>query len=471
MPPPNATSVSSQPLATSVATGKPTAGYIVNGLKAKVPGNISNPSIPPLTTKQTNPVQTAGGQDGQSYKPDPLLASVGVARDPQQIAADSHGAATGPGSPAPGGYTQPTPNQPTTPSLAQNPTFPGAVGQLIQTSMANPNQAAIDRLNALGPEEQQQISQVTNAPGLAGVRSGEVANITTGYANEAARLGEAISKSQAQQQMAQTGLSNAVSAIKRQLGQYGQTFYNPLQEGAAGGQDGGTQGGIQLTGAPAQDVSNLAQSVVNGTLNYPAALSQLSGYGTAVQNQLLPAIQKLKPDFNFNLSASSAQTQATGQQIQTAADSANKALDTLSSIYSSLPAIQTGGIPFTNSIANYIAGAFGQSQLTQFQTALADARSQLVGVLNSAGGTPTGNEATALSYLPDNMTPAQFQAAVGTAQSPGTVRQLIQQKVGSFTTSGQQNSQPQNATEVSGGNAGGGGGSIQTPYGTINPNL
>ena len=93
------------------------------------------------------------------------------------------------------------------------------------------------------------------------------------------------------------------------------------------------------------------------------------------------------------------------------------------------------------------AGGAGDKDLQTYKTTLADARSQLLGVLNASGGTPTGNEKTALEYLPDNMTVGQFMLAVGTPEAPGTVRKLIEQKVQAFNNT-------QNVPQL--GNTGGG---------------
>lgn len=200
---------------------------------------------------------------------------------------------------------------------------------------------------------------------------------------------------------------------------------------------GGTGTGTSTLPAAAQSAVNLQiQKVQQGLSTVADAESALSAYGQAGVNALQ---QGLGSSFNTNASNASAGTTATGQQIQTAAGATNQALDTLGNLFSQLPGLQTGGIPLTNSIANVIAGALGQKGLTAYQTALSDARSQLIGVLNASGGTPTGNEATALQYLPDNMTVAQFNQLVGTAQNPGTARQLVAQKVAAFTQSGLQN--------------------------------
>lgn len=237
----------------------------------------------------------------------------------------------------------------------------------------------------------------------------------TGTGQQLSALGQAGTLSTPANQFMQVPYSNQI------IGANGQ----PVTGGAAG----------QLPAAGQSFVNDLAQQVKNGQMTRAEAESRLSTYGQ-------PALQALNTalgtGFNTNASNASAGTTATGQQIQTAASSTNKALDTLATAFNSLPGAQTGGIPLTNSIAQWIGTNLGSSALQTYKTNLADARSQLIGVLNSAGGTPTGNEATAEQYLPDNMTAAQFQQNVGTVQNPGIVRQLISQKVGSFTSSGNQ---------------------------------
>lgn len=240
-----------------------------------------------------------------------------------------------------------------------------------------------------------------------------------------------------------TAQTQAAGFAQPQLAGFNQQAFNPLTSQFGSGQTGTTGNALSQLPAQAQSaIQSYAQQVQNGSMTRADAESRLSAYGVAGTNALN---EVLGSGFNTNASNASAGTTATGQQIQTAASSTNKALDTLSSAFAALPAWQTGGIPATNSLANWIASNLGSSALTQYKTNLADARSQLIGVLNSSGGTPTGNEATAEQYLPDNMTKAQFDQNVGTAQSPGIVRQLIAQKVGSFTNSGQQNNATTNS--------------------------
>lgn len=212
-------------------------------------------------------------------------------------------------------------------------------------------------------------------------------------------------------------------------------YNNQYVDPTTGQPIGGGQAG-QLPSSAQNAVNTYAQQVQNGQMTRADAEQRLAPYGVAGTNALT---QALGPNFNTNASNASAGTTAVGQQVQTAANSTNQALDTLSTLFGSLSGLETGGWPVTNSIAQWIGEKMGDSKLTQYKTNLADARSQLIGVLNSSGGTPTGNESTANQYLPDNMTVEQFKQNVGTAQNPGIVRQLIAQKVGSFTGSGNQN--------------------------------
>ena len=236
-----------------------------------------------------------------------------------------------------------------------------------------------------------------------------------------------------------TGVAeNVLSAVAPIQVPYSNQIIQPGMLGSNGANTNGTGTAMSQLPKQAQDtINSYAQQVKSGAMTRPDAESRLSAYGVVGTNALN---EVLGPNFNTNASNASAGTTAVGQQIQTAATATNQALDTLSELFNNLSPLQTGGIPLTNSLSNWVATNLGDKALSQYKTNLADARSQLIGVLNSAGGTPTGNEATANQYLPDNMTKAQFDANVGTTQNPGIVRQLVAQKVGSFTGSGSQNS-------------------------------
>lgn len=347
-----------------------------------------------------------------------------------------------------------TPQDPNAnPYTAQAPTYPGLVGSLATTA-SQPSQAFTDAqgqakqaLSDLTTSRQNEANSLASnysnpiplefQQGRGQVLQNQYLSQQDAYAQQYAGATAQENAATGQQSAQQSGLG-AAAGFSAPVAQYG-ALTSPVTGQAISG--GGSNGVLP---AQAQSfISNLSQQIKNGQMTRAQAESELSAYGPAGLQALNSA---LGPNFNTNASNASAGTTAVGQQIQTAAVSTNKALDTLSSAFSSLPGFETGGVPATNSIANWIASQFGSSALTQYKTNLADARSQLIGVLNSSGGTPTGNEATANQYLPDNMTKAQFDQNVGTAQSPGIVRQLIQQKVGSFTQSGQQNGSTNSTT-------------------------
>lgn len=275
---------------------------------------------------------------------------------------------------------------------------------------------------------QGETNNVMNNPYYSGsVRVGQAGQIQQ---NQGAQLTGLTAEQQALTQQGNAYITGANASAPVQV-PYSNQYIDPT----TGLPVNGGSGGNNLSPDAQQAITTYAAQVKAGTMTRADAEARLSAYGVAGTNALT---QALGSDFNTNASNASAGTTAVGQQIKTAADSTNRALDTLGTTFSSLNPTQTGGIPLTNNVANWIAEKFGQTALSSYKTNLADARSQLIGVLNSSGGTPTGNEATANKYLPDDMTKAQFDANVGTPDKPGIVRQLIDQKVGSFTQSGQQ---------------------------------
>lgn len=242
--------------------------------------------------------------------------------------------------------------------------------------------------------------------------------------NEAGGLANTgASNATAQQGTQQSGQGAVVGALAP-ASQYG-ALTNPVTGEAI---SGGSSGSVLPQSAQTL-VNTLAQQVQNGQMTQSQALSELTTYGPAGISALT---QALGPSFSTNNSNNSAATTQAGQALQTQASSANQSLSTLQNLYQSLPGFSTTGIPGLNGLTNSIESYLGSSNLSSYNAALTDARTQLEGVLAAAGGgTPTGYESAAMSYLPDNMTPSQLAANIN------TVQQLIQQKVSSFQSSGQ----------------------------------
>lgn len=186
--------------------------------------------------------------------------------------------------------------------------------------------------------EQQAISQGAqtalqgNAQALTG--QGQAA----GAYNEAGGLGltnqgQQIQGATSAGNLATQGATSAATLAKPELSQYGQTYYQPTQAGQSGGN-------ITLSGQPASDISNLAASVANNSVSYQTAYSQISSaYGSAVANQLLPAIQKSNPNFNVNSNAGTASAQTstaeTGGQYQATLNQAHNQTQQLNDLITS----------------------------------------------------------------------------------------------------------------------------------------
>ncbi len=243
--------------------------------------------------------------------------------------------------------------------------------------------------------------------------------------NTAAGLSTLAGQQTSQQGVRQTGLGNAAGLMAPIQVPYSTQLLNPTNGESIGGAAGGN---IQ------QAAQSIAQRVASGQMSYDAGVSALAGYGAMAPQALLAALPSgfNVQESNANAAAQAASIQQTGTlggQITKAADSANQALSKLEQDFQKLSSLQTGGIPATNNIANWIAAQFGQEALSAYTTTLHDARAQIQGVLSTAGGmTPTGAGEAAQTYLPDNMTPAQFASKVAAA------RELVRQKVSAFTS-------------------------------------
>ena len=240
---------------------------------------------------------------------------------------------------------------------------------------------------------------------------------------------QAGSLAQGQQELAQSGLNSAASQILPQLDQYGQTYYQPLNS-----QGGGGSGTLQLSGAPLNDINTFAQAVANGTMSYDTALSQIQGYGTAVANQLLPAIQQMNPNFNVAQSNTLAEQQGS---VGPALAYATSTLQNLKSTVGNLGAMQGTNIPGVNTIGNTFSQwtGVGSTQTREYVQAVQEARSAFSSFLASVrGGNPTQYGDQALAAIPDEPTPNDIDAAIATLESLGGSKQSIYGNPGASST-------------------------------------
>ena len=225
-----------------------------------------------------------------------------------------------------------------------------------------------------------------------------------------------------------TGLNTAAQTSVGTPAAYGQTVFNPVTGEYTGGSSG-----VSPTDPFYPTMQQYASLAANGNYNsIPASIT-----GNAVLNaQLIQMAQQINPSFNPTLAQSSATTQATGQQLQTQVSATTQALGTLQGFFSQLAPFQTQGIPLTNEITQSLGQALGSGAVAQYQTALTEARSQVIGTLTTTGMTPTDAQSAAETYLPDGMTAQQLQTNIA------ALTKFMQQKVNAYTQSGTNNSGP-----------------------------
>lgn len=228
------------------------------------------------------------------------------------------------------------------------------------------------------------------------------------------------------QNLLQSGLATVAGQVANQPTSYNTPYTDPLTGQVVGG---GMAGGNLQT-----SVSDIANKVKNGTMSYDKGVEALGMYGQAGTMALTTA---LGPDFNIQQSnaqaaaqgASTLQTGTTGGVVTKAAEGANMALDKLQADFDRLSSMQTGGIPLTNGIANWIASQLGQGELSAYENTLHDARAMVGAVLQSSGASsPTGGEEMAKTLLPDNMTPTMLREKIT------AIKSLIASKVQAQTS-------------------------------------
>lgn len=377
---------------------------------------------------------SSGSASAPSPAPSPAPAQPPVLT-PAQFAA-SQGSGYGTATPASAAAAASGPAVPATNASAL--TYPGLIGSAVNSAQSNQSIGSnAAQIAAQYGTNISNINQQGNAAqagylttGTSPVAEGNAAVIANTQANQVA--GQAAAEQAAlqgtgQQLTAQNQTTNGLIGAAGLAAPIQAPYSNQIIDPTTGQPIGGGAAGT-LPAAAQNAVNTYAQQVLNGQMTRDEAQSLLSAYGPAGTNALTSA---LGSNFNTNASNASAATTQQGQQLQTAATATNAALTTLQQLYDNLPV--TTGIPGINSIGNTIASKLGSSELSTYNQTLADARAQLQGVLTASGAaTPTGAESAALTYLPDNMTPEQLKANIA------NVQQLVQQKVSSFTNSGQQ---------------------------------
>jgi len=276
--------------------------------------------------------------------------------------------------------------------------FPSIVGRLASTAATSSpqyQQAQQAYLNAAQQLQQlQQQGAQQNAAILggrtnlaeAGGEQGLMQNLLAGQ--EAALTGQmqaaqaSAAAATGQQGVQQSGLAAAGGLVSPQLGQYGQTFYQPL---------GGTSGsaGVSPSDPFYSSMQTYAQDLVSGqTSGIPSSVTG----NPALMAQLQQMAKQINPNFNLNQSTATgasqqAQTQQ-AQQYQSAAQQAQNYGLQLNQLIKGA-GINPSDINAANSLLQKIASNTSDPNYATFQNLINDLASTYAQVLTPAGGTTT----------------------------------------------------------------------------------
>lgn len=444
------------PIGLFKAPSSQSAGMSVAPAQTAAPKVAAPIKTAPVTAAPVHSASSAGSYNGVAITPGTdtdvaaQIARIDASKNPSQaqsaplasFAIPSLNPQSNP-NPSPAPVTQPTSN------------YQGLVGNLIQ----NANQQS--QAGQMTPDELAARQSLAQIPGIEGGINQSFAQWQAGnaeqpipvefqqgraqveqnlQANRLAAVGQheqALSQgvsalaaqrqaSQQAYQGAETPLNAAVTAAQPQLGQYGSTYYSPLEAGQGG------QGGVNPSDSFYGTLQQYAHLLAN---NQGDAIPSSITSNPVLNAQVLQMAQQINPNFNYN----TAQGAASAQQANTAAagtavTSANASglADSIKS-YNSLNTAVTGatnlgkllvdtmgkgGINAANSTDFNRAGNIFKSRLSspdyaQFISTLNSTRNAYQAILTSGGQTtPTSADASLISTLDANSSPAAIAAAL-----------------------------------------------------------
>ena len=430
--------------------GKPTVTGITN--LSLVPDSVKkNASITPAKTqavKTTIPAKTPTSGSAGTYK-GVTINSGSDADIAEQMRRVDSGSVIEPVKPVKGLLSAATPvtvstqkdeawkklRGNATPTAPAAPTYQGLVGTLAERAQ-NPSQQVTDAFKAQQERAEalrkfrestaQLGADINSAPTSAKVMQGRNQAIQQANFEREAALGSELTAAADLYAASLTGQGQELSALGTAAGlaapsqaAYGQTVFNPLT-----GQYEGN------SGLPAETMQQYAQMAANGQYaSIPASITS----NPVLSAQLNEAAKAINP--NYNPIASAAQGQTLASNIQTggtaqvgaAAQGYTQAIQS----YNSLSAINNAahaqaqnvqqilqtaglnqGVQDYNKAINKISGRLGSENVTRFNTAIAEMQNMYSQILATGGGTPTGQEQTALMALNPNSSAAQINAAI-----------------------------------------------------------
>lgn len=337
----------------------------------------------------------------------------------------------------------------------QPPTYQGIISQLINTPRENPGVQYLQEAGKVAGEAgklRQQIAQGKQAImgdpnysgsvkiGQAGLIDQNLGTQLTGLSNQQDALTHQGNAYITGQQQQITALQSAGQLAQPQMGEYGKTYYNPLQ---AGQPQGGSQG-IQPNDPFYKTLQTYAGLLANnqgGTI--PATIT-----GNSVLNaQLQQMAKEINPAYNYNVAqgvgaaqASNAQTAGTAgvQANQAVFNDAYKAYTQLQNATQNVDqfgSLLTSGMqdaqgntinPFDVKYANQkladIRNQLSNAQQAQFDTTLAALKSKVSGLLSVGGNEiPTAITADAQKILDGSLPFGSLNSVLQRIQTEGNI--------------------------------------------------
>lgn len=306
--------------------------------------------------------------------------------------------------------------------LAYNNTYSGLLGQQgipLEFSTGRAGEFQLQNSGRLQAEQQ----AVTND--LAGVN----ANIS-GTQTQQSGFNEAGGLANTAQSNVQSGLGAAGALAAPALGQYGQSYYNPLTGNSSSGAS------VQPNDPLYPVLQQYAQLYASGQQS--AIPSSITG-NPVLNAQVLQMAQQSNPNFNVNTAEGQASAQqsnaattgtlgtntaaggytqaiTTYQNMNTANTAAESQAQQVQQILASTGLNNAASNDYTKAI-NQLSGRLGSSNVTALNTAVTELQNVYGQLLNSAGNTPSGSEAQALAVLNPNSSAKQITAAIQQLQA------------------------------------------------------
>jgi hypothetical protein len=234
-----------------------------------------------------------------------------------------------------------------------------------------------------------------------------------------------------QQQLGLSGLGTAANLAAPAVAPYGQTVFNPLQPGFAGGNMD-----------PQTQANSVAQQLISGQMTYEQAVEAMQYAGTAGTNFLNQALTSMGANplqLQAQGLASQTNLQTTGtattgiarvgleettrnyNQLLGAAQAAHNQSNNVVTILDKTGLNNISSTDY-NKALNSIQRRFSDTDFAALQTALNEAQIMYTNLLSTGGGTPSGNELNAITALNINQSAAAIKSSIQQLETAASFR-------------------------------------------------